>query len=37
MKFWIQSITTKGIEIPVLWFWTYKVGKNEILDAINVW
>ena len=37
MKFWIQSITTKGIEVPALWFWTYKVGKNEILDAINVW
>ena len=37
MKFWDQTLTIKEFKIPVLWFWTYKVGKNKVLDAINVW
>ena len=37
MNFSDRTLETKRFKMPVLWFWTYKVGKNEILDAINVW
>ena len=37
MKFSHRTLETKTFKIPILWFWVYRVGKNEILDAINVW
>ena len=37
MKFSDRTLETKTFKIPILWFWVYRVGKNEILDAINVW